>query len=88
MIMRIRQLWYRSREKRYDGNANVASMVPEKGEAVRWQRESRSHGTGKERSCTMATQISYPWYRKREKLYDGNTNLVVMVPEKREAVRW
>ncbi|MED3654590.1 hypothetical protein P4489_09745 [Heyndrickxia sporothermodurans] len=75
MIMRIRQLWYRSREKRYDGNANVASMVPEKGEAVRWQRESRSHGTGKERSGTMATQISYPWYRKREKLYDGNTNL-------------
>ncbi|MEB6549005.1 hypothetical protein MXL46_07835 [Heyndrickxia sporothermodurans] len=88
MATRILQQWYWRRGKRYDGNANLAAMVPEKGEAVRWQRESRSHGTGKERSGTMATQISYPWYRKREKRYDGNTNLVAMVPEKREAVRW
>ncbi|PTY77403.1 hypothetical protein B5V89_14390 [Heyndrickxia sporothermodurans] len=88
MIMRIRQLWYRSREKRYDGNANVASMVPEKGEAVRWQRESRSHGTGKERSCTIVTRIPQQWYWSREKWYDGNANLVAMVPEKRKAVRW
>ncbi|MBL5768386.1 hypothetical protein [Heyndrickxia sporothermodurans] len=36
----------------------------------------------------MATRMSHPWYRKRVKRYDGNANLVAMVPEKREAVRW
>ncbi|MEB6549004.1 hypothetical protein MXL46_07830 [Heyndrickxia sporothermodurans] len=29
---------------------------------VRWQRESRSHGTGKEKSGTMATRIPQQWY--------------------------